>query len=45
MATKENPLHQFTIERIVPIHIGGIDVSFTNSALLMIDRRRADHRC
>ncbi len=34
MAT-ENPLHQFTIERLIPIHIGGIDASYTNSALLM----------
>jgi F-type H+-transporting ATPase subunit a len=31
----ENPLHQFTIERLIPIHIGGIDASFTNSALVM----------
>jgi F-type H+-transporting ATPase subunit a len=31
----ENPLHQFTIERLIPIHIGGIDASYTNSALLM----------
>jgi F-type H+-transporting ATPase subunit a len=29
------PLHQFEIHRLVPIHIGGIDVSYTNSALLM----------
>ena len=34
MAT-ENPLHQFTIERLIPIHIGGVDASFTNSALVM----------
>jgi F-type H+-transporting ATPase subunit a len=31
----ENPLRQFTIERLIPIHIGGIDASFTNSALVM----------
>jgi F-type H+-transporting ATPase subunit a len=31
----ENPLHQFTIERLIPIHIGGVDASYTNSALLM----------
>jgi F-type H+-transporting ATPase subunit a len=30
-----NPLHQFTIERILPLHIGGLDVSFTNSAAFM----------
>jgi F-type H+-transporting ATPase subunit a len=33
---KENPLAQFTIDRLVPIHIGGVDASFTNSALLMV---------
>jgi F-type H+-transporting ATPase subunit a len=32
---KENPLHQFTIERLIPLHIGGIDASYTNAALLM----------
>jgi len=31
----ENPLHQFTIERLIPIHVGGVDASFTNSALMM----------
>lgn len=31
----ENPLRQFAIKPIVPIHIGGYDVSFTNSSLLM----------
>ena len=34
--SKENPLNQFLIDRVVPIHIGGVDASFTNSALLMI---------
>ncbi|MBV9152863.1 MAG: F0F1 ATP synthase subunit A, partial [Alphaproteobacteria bacterium] len=29
------PLEQFTIERLIPIHIGRLDVSYTNSALLM----------
>ncbi|HEV8680218.1 MAG TPA: F0F1 ATP synthase subunit A [Stellaceae bacterium] len=29
------PLEQFTIERLVPLHIGRLDVSFTNSALMM----------
>jgi F-type H+-transporting ATPase subunit a len=32
---KENPLEQFAIDRLIPIHIGGIDASYTNSALLM----------
>ncbi|HEY1505416.1 MAG TPA: F0F1 ATP synthase subunit A [Stellaceae bacterium] len=30
-----HPLDQFKIEPLIPIHIGGIDASFTNSALLM----------
>ncbi len=36
VAAESSPLHQFTIEPIYPIHIGGIDASFTNSALLMV---------
>lgn len=28
-----DPIHQFVIQRIVPIHIGGIDASLTNSGL------------
>jgi F-type H+-transporting ATPase subunit a len=35
-APESNPLHQFTIERIVPMHIGKLDVSFTNSAMFMV---------
>ena len=35
MAIELHPLDQFKIEPIIPIHIGGIDASFTNSALLM----------
>jgi F-type H+-transporting ATPase subunit a len=35
-APEANPLHQFTIERIVPMHVGRLDVSFTNSALFMV---------
>jgi F-type H+-transporting ATPase subunit a len=30
-----SPLHQFTVERIIPIHIGSYDISYTNAALLM----------
>jgi F-type H+-transporting ATPase subunit a len=30
-----SPLHQFIVERLVPIRIDGIDLSFTNSALFM----------
>lgn len=35
MATAHSPLEQFTIERLIPIHVGGYDISYTNSALLM----------
>ena len=35
MAIELHPLDQFKIEPLIPIHIGGIDASFTNSALLM----------
>jgi len=31
-----NPLHQFEINPIVPIKLGGVDASFTNSALMMV---------
>jgi F-type H+-transporting ATPase subunit a len=31
----ENPLHQFSIGRLIPIHIGGVDASFTNSGMMM----------
>ncbi len=39
MATPEHgekiidPIHQFVINRIIPLDIGGMDISFTNSAL------------
>lgn len=31
-----DPIHQFDINRIIPINVGGWDVSFTNSALFMV---------
>ena len=31
----QSPLEQFVIKPIVPMEIGGVDVSFTNSALFM----------
>ncbi|HEY8963329.1 MAG TPA: F0F1 ATP synthase subunit A [Alphaproteobacteria bacterium] len=31
-----DPIHQFVIQDLVPLNIGGIDVSFTNSALWMV---------
>lgn len=33
---KVNPMHQFTIEPLVPLHIGGVDVSLTNSSAWML---------
>src|SRR5260370_38900302 len=35
VAIELHPLEQFAIERIIPIHIGGLDVSYTNAALTM----------
>ncbi len=31
-----DPLHQFVIKPIIPFEIGGVDLSFTNSALWMV---------
>ena len=31
-----DPMHQFQIQRIVPLDIGGLDVSFTNASLFMV---------
>lgn len=33
------PLSQFEVTPIIPIHIGNLDLSFTNSALWMGDRK------
>lgn len=35
MAEAHSPLEQFAIKPLVPIEIGGVDISFTNSALVM----------
>lgn len=35
MATTNNPLDQFKIQTIVPLDIGGVDVSITNSTIFM----------
>jgi F-type H+-transporting ATPase subunit a len=35
LALELHPLEQFKIEPLIPIHIGGLDVSYTNSALFM----------
>lgn len=31
-----DPLHQFVVTPIIPIHLGGVDLSFTNSSLWMM---------
>jgi F-type H+-transporting ATPase subunit a len=31
-----DPIHQFIIERWVPLHVGGVDISFTNSAFFAV---------
>ena len=36
MAEKHSPLDQFSIHRIFDLKIGEIDVSFTNSSLMMV---------
>jgi F-type H+-transporting ATPase subunit a len=35
-ADKVDPIHQFQIHPIIPLHIGSYDLSFTNSALFMV---------
>jgi F-type H+-transporting ATPase subunit a len=36
VANEEGPLAQFEIHKIIPMHIGGHDVSFTNSSFFMM---------
>jgi len=36
VAAENDPIHQFELTRIVPIEVGGVDLSFTNSALFMV---------
>jgi F-type H+-transporting ATPase subunit a len=36
VSAKIDPMHQFTVEPLVPLHIGGYDVSFTNSSLWLV---------
>ena len=31
-----NPMEQFVIKPLVPIEVGGVDISFTNSSLFMV---------
>jgi F-type H+-transporting ATPase subunit a len=35
-AAKIDPMHQFSVEPLVPLHIGPYDISFTNSALWLL---------
>jgi F-type H+-transporting ATPase subunit a len=35
LAIEIQPLEQFKIDRLIPLHIGGVDVSYTNAAFLM----------
>lgn len=32
----ESPLTQFKVKTLIPIHIGGVDLSFTNASLFMV---------
>ena len=36
MSGKIDPMHQFTVEPLVPLHIGTYDISLTNSAAWML---------
>jgi F-type H+-transporting ATPase subunit a len=36
VAAKIDPMHQFTVEPLVPLHVGNYDVSFTTSSLWML---------
>ena len=31
-----SPMEQFVIKPIIPIEVGGVDISFTNSSLFMV---------
>ena len=35
-AGKIDPMHQFTVEPLVPLHVAGVDISFTNSSLWLL---------
>jgi F-type H+-transporting ATPase subunit a len=32
----DDPIYQFEINRLIPIEVGGLDFSFTNSSLFMV---------
>ncbi len=31
-----DPIHQFQLNKLIPLDIGGMDISFTNSSLFMV---------
>ena len=31
-----DPIHQFHLNKLIPLEIGGVDISFTNSSLFMV---------
>ena len=31
-----NPMEQFVVKPLIPLEVGGVDISFTNSALFMV---------
>ena len=35
-AGKIDPMHQFTVEPLVPLNVAGYDISFTNSSLWLL---------
>jgi F-type H+-transporting ATPase subunit a len=35
-AATQNPLEQFAVHPLIPLHVGGYDISFTNSSLFMM---------
>ena len=35
-AAKIDPMHQFTVEPLLPLNVGGYDISFTNSSLWLL---------
>lgn len=32
----DDPIHQFQISKLIPIDVGGVDISFTNASLFMV---------
>lgn len=36
VAVANDPTHQFVVQKLVPIELGGVDFSFTNASLFMV---------